>query len=70
MCAYDGIFNTATDTPMPNVKVSLYQVDDLNGNLNGKFIGAMTTDANGEYLFKEQNAMYQYYVKFTYNANW
>ena len=68
--AYDGIFNTATDTPMPNVKVSLYQVDDLNGNLNGKFIGAMTTDANGEYLFKEQNAMYQYYVKFTYNGQY
>ena len=66
----DGIFNSSTDKPMPNVKVSLYQVDDLNGNLNGKFIGAMTTDANGEYLFKEQNAMYQYYVKFTYNGQY
>lgn len=67
---YDGVFNKETDTPMSNVKVSLYQVSGLDGNQSGKFIAATTTDNNGEYLFKNQNAMYQYYVKFTYNGQY
>lgn len=67
---YDGVFNKETDTPMSNVKVSLYQVSGLDGNQSGKFIAATTTDNNGEYLFQNQNAMYQYYVKFTYNGQY
>lgn len=67
---YDGVFNKETDTPMSNVKVSLYQVSGLDGNQSGKFIAATTTDNNGEYLFQKQNAMYQYYVKFTYNGQY
>ncbi len=35
---YDGVFNKETDTPMSNVKVSLYQVSGLDGNQSGKFI--------------------------------
>ena len=67
---YDGFFNKEVDTPMSNVKVSLYQVSGTDGNQSGKFIAATTTDNNGEYLFKNQNAMYQYYVKFTYNGQY
>ena len=67
---YDGVFNKETDTPMSNVKVSLYQVSGTDGNQSGKFIAATTTDDNGEYLFQNQNAMYQYYVKFTYNGQY
>ena len=67
---YDGLYNKDTDTPMSNVKVSLYQVSGLDGNQSGKFIAATTTDDNGEYLFQNQNAMYQYYVKFTYNGQY
>lgn len=67
---YDGLFNKEVDTPMSNVKVSLYQVSGLDGNQSGKFIAATTTDDNGEYLFQKQNAMYQYYVKFTYNGQY
>lgn len=68
--SYDGKFETETDTPMPNVKVSLYQVDDLNGDLEGQYVAATTTDENGEYLFKNVNSMFQYYVKFTYNGQY
>ena len=67
---YDGVFNKETDMPMSNVKVSLYQVSGTDGNQSGKFIAATTTDDNGEYLFQNQNAMYQYYVKFTYNGQY
>ena len=42
---YDGLFNKQTDTPMSNVKVSLYQVSGLDGNQSGKFIAATTTDS-------------------------
>ena len=66
---YDGKYGDG-DTPMSNVKVSLYQVSGLDGNQSGKFIAATTTDDNGEYLFQNQNAMYQYYVKFTYNGQY
>lgn len=68
--SYDGIFNSTTDTPMPNVKVSLYKVNELNGDLEGEFVAATTTDANGQYLFKNQNSMFEYYVKFTYNGQY
>lgn len=68
--SYDGIFNSQTDTPMPNVKVSLYRVDGLDGNADGEFEGAMLTDENGEYLFEHINSMFQYYVKFTYNGQY
>ena len=66
----DGIFNSSTDKPMPNVKVSLYQVNGLDGNQSGQFIGAVTTDQNGQYKFTKLNAMRQYYVKFTYNGQY
>ncbi len=68
--AYDGLYNKATDKPMSNVKVTLYQVSGLDGNQKGKEIATTKTDANGEYLFQEQNAMYQYYVEFTYNGQY
>lgn len=67
---FDGIFNPQVDKPMPNVKVSLYRVDGLDGNLAGEFEGATTTDSEGKYLFTNVNAMFQYYVKFTYNGQY
>lgn len=48
---------------VPNVPVTLYRED-------GKEVGSTKTDTNGEYRFKELNAMYQYYVKFTYNGQY
>lgn len=60
---YDGYYNSSTDTPMSNVKVTLYRS-------NGTKIAETKTDSKGEYLFENQNAMYQYYVKFTYNGQY
>lgn len=68
---YDGLYNTAKDpetgkqidTPMSNVKVTLYKSD-------GSKIAETRTDGNGKYLFNNLNAMYQYYVKFTYNGQY
>lgn len=68
--SFDGLFNEGTDTPMSNVNVTLYKVDDLDGDLPGEYVDEMKTDENGEYLFEEQNAMFQYYVKFTYNGQY
>ena len=68
--AYDGLYNGGTDKPMKNVKVTLYQVSTLDGNEKGKSIATTTTDENGEYIFQQQNAMYQYYVEFTYNGQY
>lgn len=51
------------DTPMSGVPVYLYRQD-------GTLIATTTTDGNGEYLFKDLNAMYKYYVKFRYNAQY
>lgn len=48
---------------VPNVPVTLYRQD-------GTEVGTTKTDANGEYRFTEINAMYQYYVKFTYNGQY
>lgn len=67
---FDGIFNTATDTPMSNVKVTLYKLEGLDGNVKGEYVDEMKTDSNGEYLFEEQDPMFQYYVKFTYNGQY
>ena len=47
---------------IPNVKVTLY--------LNGSEIASTKTDSNGSYRFSNLNAMYTYYVKFTYNGQY
>lgn len=60
---FDGLYNTTTDTPMSNVKVTLYKQ-------NGEKIAETKTDENGQYLFKHQNSMFQYYIKFTYNGQY
>lgn len=59
----DGIYKTKKDKPMPNVQVSLY-------NLNGLHIGSTITDKNGNYEFTNLDAMSKYYVKFTYNGQY
>ena len=51
------------DTPMSGVPVYLYRED-------GTLIATSTTDANGNYAFANLNAMYKYYVKFRYNAQY
>ena len=48
---------------IPNVEVTLYRED-------GSRIGTTRTNSNGEYRFSELDAMYQYYVKFTYNGQY
>ena len=51
------------DRPIPNMLVTLYRQD-------GTQIATTRTDANGRYLFQKLDAMYQYYVKFTYNGQY
>ncbi len=51
------------DTPMSGVPVYLYRED-------GTLIATSTTDASGNYAFANLNAMYKYYVKFRYNAQY
>ena len=51
------------DKPIPNMLVTLYRQD-------GKEIATTKTDVNGKYLFQKIDAMYQYYVKFTYNGQY
>lgn len=51
------------DIPMPNVLVTLFRAD-------GTQIGTTKTDKDGRYIFKNLNAMYQYYVRFTYNGQY
>ncbi len=51
------------DTPIPNMQVTLYKK-------GGEEEGETLTDENGEYRFSNLNAMYQYYVKFTYNGQY
>ena len=46
---------------IPNVLVTLYRQD-------GTQIAQKRTDSNGNYKFTGLDAMYQYYVKFTYNG--
>ena len=58
----DGIYSTSQDRPMPGIKVTLYRAD------NNTQIGTTTTDSHGNYRFTGLNAMYKYYVKFTYNG--
>lgn len=51
------------DIPMPHVLVTLFKAD-------GTQIGTTKTDEDGRYIFKNLNAMYQYYVRFTYNGQY
>ena len=51
------------DRPIPNMLVTLYRQD-------GTQISTTRTDVNGKYLFQKLDAMYQYYVKFTYNGQY
>ena len=51
------------DKKISNMQVTLYRQD-------GSEIGSTRTDSNGEYRFYGLNAMYQYYVKFTYNGQY
>ena len=48
---------------VPNVIVTLYKQD-------GTRIAETKTNNNGEYRFTGVNAMYKYYVKFTYNGQY
>lgn len=48
---------------VPNVIVTLYRQD-------GAAIGTTVTNANGEYRFSGLNAMFKYFVKFTYNGQY
>ena len=52
-----------TEKVVPNVIVNLYRDD-------GAHVGSTKTDANGEYKFTKLNAMYKYFVKFTYNGQY
>ena len=51
------------DRRIPNMQVTLYQD-------GGSEVGSTRTDGNGQYRFSGLNAMYQYYVKFTYNGQY
>ena len=51
------------DRKIPNMQVTLYQD-------GGSEVGSTRTDENGQYRFSGLNAMYQYYVKFTYNGQY
>jgi hypothetical protein len=57
----DGMYNN--EVLMSGVKVTLYTE-------NGTEVGTRTTGDNGEYLFEDIDAMFQYYVKFTYNGQY
>ena len=64
----DGKYsNEAGERKVSNIDVTLYQED-------GTEIGRMKTgsegNAEGHYLFTRLNAMFQYYVKFTYNGQY
>ncbi len=65
---YDGKYGEG-DTPMSGVTVKLYQVEE-GETTNGKLVAITKTDKNGEYKFDDQNAMYQYYIGFTYNGQY
>ena len=53
----------SSEKRIPNMLVTLYQA-------GGGEIASARTDENGEYIFKNLNAMYQYSVKFTYNGQY
>ena len=62
----NGIIDTSeehTEKPMSNVIVTLYRED-------GVVIGTTKTDDKGAYKFTNLNAMFKYYVKFTYNGQY
>jgi hypothetical protein len=53
----------SSEKRIPNMLVTLYQA-------GGGEVASTRTDENGEYIFKNLNAMYQYSVKFTYNGQY
>lgn len=57
----NGLYND--EERVSNVTVTLYKE-------GGELIATTKTDANGEYRFTGIKAMYQYYVKFTYNGQY
>ena len=57
----DGVYKD--EKRISNVQVTLYRAD-------GSVVGSTKTNDNGEYRFSELDAMYQYYVKFTYNGQY
>ena len=58
----NGTYETS-EKRIPNMLVTLYQA-------GGGEVASTRTDENGEYIFKNLNAMYQYSVKFTYNGQY
>ena len=64
---YNGQANDEVDTPMSNVRVILHQRKP-NGDESVK--AETRTDANGDYLFENLNALYTYYVEFVYNGQY
>lgn len=59
----DSKYGSTNDTPMSNVPVTLYTA-------GGGQVGSTTTGGDGKYKFSGLNAMYQYFVKFTYNSQY
>lgn len=64
---YNGQANDEADTPMSNIRVILHQRKP-NGEESVK--AETRTDANGDYLFENLNALYTYYVEFVYNGQY
>lgn len=64
---YNGQANDEVDKPMSNVRVILHQRKP-NGEESVK--AETRTDANGDYLFENLNALYTYYVEFVYNGQY
>ena len=61
--------NNQTDRLMPNVVVTLYNKDGSVAKLVN-CANPTKTDSNGRYKFTGINAMFQYYVQFTYNSQY
>lgn len=57
----------ASDIPMSGVTVKLHQLDHTGTE---SIVDETKTDGKGEYLFKELNAQYQYYIEFVYNGQY
>ncbi len=56
-----------SDIPMSGVTVKLHQLDHTGAE---SIVDETKTDGKGEYLFKELNAQYQYYIEFVYNGQY
>ena len=59
---FNGIYDS-NEKKVPNIVVKLF-------NKNGKLIKETKTDENGEYKFKNLNALKKYYVTFEYNGQY